>query len=252
MCFRLLTLAVVLLCWALPLEAQQAVELEFNAGRVTLSAQDASARVILSEWARLGSATIVNADDVVGPAMTIELVDMPERQALDIILRGTAGYLLAPRRAGAIGVSVFDRIVILATSAAPRDPPPAPVTAAAPRPTLRRPPVIVRQPPADPNGLMGGGANDAAAGVNPFNPFGGQGSGSPDPQQLGNPNPIPQPLVGQNPGSLLNPNDPTGAGMIQEEAVPAGVAPTPSNPFGIPFGSSSTPGYVTPAPDPQQ
>jgi len=58
-------------------------------------------------------------------------------------------------------------------------------------------------------------------------------------------------LVGQNPDSLLDPNDPTGAGMIQEEAVPAGIAPTPGNPFGIPFGSSSTPGIVTPVPDPQ-
>jgi hypothetical protein len=246
--FRLLTLAVVLFSWALSLEAQQSVELEFNSGRVTLSTQEASARVILSEWARLGGATIVNGDDVVGPAMTLELVDMPERQALDIILRSTAGYLLAPRRAGASAISVFDRVVILATSAAPRSPPPAPVAAGAPRPTLRRPPVIVRQPPADPSGLLGGGA---AAGVNPFDPFGGQGAGSPDPQQLGNPNLIPQPLVGQNPDSLLDPNDPTGAGMIQEEAVPAGIAPTPGNPFGIPFGSSSTPGIVTPVPDPQ-
>ena len=64
---RLLMLAVVVLFWTLPLEAQQTVELEFNAGRVTLNAQNASARVILSEWARLGDATIVNGDDVVGP-----------------------------------------------------------------------------------------------------------------------------------------------------------------------------------------
>jgi hypothetical protein len=239
---RLLPLAVVLLCWALPLEAQQSIELEFNAGRVTLNAKDASARVILSEWARLGGATIVNADDVIGPAVTIELVDMPERQALDIILRSTAGYLLAPRRAGTIGVSVFDRVVILSTSAAPRNPPPAPVAAAAPRPTLRRPPVIVRQQPADPDGPIGGGAG--------FDPFGGQGSWAPDPQQLGKPNLIPQPLAGRDPSSLLDPNDPTGAGLVQDGAVPAGVAPTPANPFGIPFGSSSTPGMVTPVPDP--
>ncbi len=245
---RLPTLASVLLCWALPLDAQQSIELEFNAGRVTLNAQNAAAREILSEWARLGGATIVNGEDMVGPAMTIELVDMPEQQALDIILRDSAGYLLAPRRAGAIGASAFDRVVILATSAAPSNPPPAPVAAAAPRPTLRRPPVIVRQPPANPDDLIGRGADAGGGG---FDPFGGQGAGAADPQQLVNPNAIPQPLVGQDPGSLLDPSQ-TGAGMIQQEATPTGVAPTPGNPFGIPFGSSSTPGIVTPVPDPQQ
>ncbi len=246
---RLLTLAVILLGWALPLEAQQSVELEFNAGRVTLNAQNASARVILSEWARLGGATIINAEDVVGPAMTLELVDMPERQALDIILRSTAGYLLAPRRAGATGISVFDRVVILATSVGPRNPPPAPVASTSPQPILRRPPVILPQQPADPDGLMGGGADDAAPGFDPFDPFGGQGAGAPDPDQLGDPNLIPQPLVGQDPSNLLDPN---GNGPSPQETEPAGVAPSPSNPFGIPFGSSSTPGMVTPVPNPQQ
>jgi hypothetical protein len=247
--FRFSTFAAVLLFWALPLEAQQSIELEFNAGRVTLTAQDASARVILSEWARLGDATIINGEDVVGPAMTIELVDMPEQQALDIILRGSAGYVLAPRRAGVDGASAFDRVVILATSTAPRNPPPAPVSAAAPRPILRRPPIVAPQRPANPGALIGGGAGAVPGG---FDPFGGQGAGAPDPQQLGNPTVIPQPLVGQDPSGLLNPNNPTGGGLPQEDAVPAGVAPTPSNPFGIPFGSSSTPGIVTPAPDPEQ
>jgi hypothetical protein len=202
---RLLTLSVVLLCWALPLEAQQSIELEFNAGQVSLNARNASARVILSEWARLGGATIVNGADVVGPALTIELVDMPEQQALDILLRGTAGYLLAPRRAGTEGASAYDRVVILATSAVPRNPPPAPVAAAAPRPTLQRPPVIVRQQPANPDGLGGGG----------FDPFGGQGAGAPGPQQLGNPTVIPQPLVGLDPSSLLNPNNPSRPALLQ-------------------------------------
>ena len=237
-----LAIAIAMLCLALPLAAQQSIELEFNAGRVTLNAKDASARVILSEWARLGGATIVNGDDVVGPAMTLELVDIPERRALDIILRDSAGYLLAPRRAGVSGASAFDRVVILATSAAPRNPPPMPVAATPPRPTLRRPPVIVGQP-VNPDGLVGGEG---------FDPFGGQGAGVPTPQQLGDPTVMPQPLIGPDPGGLLDPNDPTGAGLIQEEAEPAGVAPTPSNPFGIPFGSSATPGVISPPPDQEQ
>jgi len=252
---RSLACAAVLLCWALPLGAQQSVEIEFSAGRVTLNARDASARVILSEWARLGGATIVNGEQVAGPAMTLELVDMPERQALDIILRGAAGYLLAPRRAGTSGDSTFDRVVILATSVAPRNPPPEPVAAVAPQPTLRRPPVLVQQP-ADPDALIGGGGGfDPFGGTdNPgagFDPF-GQGGGVPDSQQFGDPTAIPQPLVGQDPGGVYDPNNPTGSPLVEQEPAPAGVAPTPSNPFGIPFGSSTTPGVISPAPEPQQ
>ena len=82
--FRVLTVAAVLLCWALPLKAQQSVELEFDAGRVTLRAQNVSARAILAEWARLVGAIIVNADRVAGPPLTIELTGVPEQQALDI------------------------------------------------------------------------------------------------------------------------------------------------------------------------
>ena len=54
--FRALTVAAVLLGWALPLRAQQSVTLQFNDGHVTLSAQNAPVRVILAEWARLGPA----------------------------------------------------------------------------------------------------------------------------------------------------------------------------------------------------
>ena len=61
--------------------------------------------------------------------MTLELVNVPERQALDTLLRSTAGYLAAPRPVGVLGASVYDRIMILPTSR-----PPAAVAAAAPPP----------------------------------------------------------------------------------------------------------------------
>ena len=50
---------------------------------------------------------------VAGAPVTLELTDVPERQALDIVLRSVAGYMLAPRRAGSPGASTFDRIMIL-------------------------------------------------------------------------------------------------------------------------------------------
>ena len=82
-------------------------------------------RAILQEWARLGGATIVNGDRVTGPPVTLELTGVPERQALDIVLRSVAGYIVAPRPVGSQGVSAFDRIMILPTSVAPRAPAPA-------------------------------------------------------------------------------------------------------------------------------
>ena len=238
---RVLTVSAVLLCWALPLRAQEPVELQFDAGRVTLSAQNVPVRAILAEWARLGGATIVNGDRVAGPAVTIELIDVPEQQALDVLLRSAAGYMLAPRRAESNGASAFDRILILAASAAPRNAPPAAVAAGPARPILRRPPASA--------------AGDGNGDGNVFNPFGPQGAGA-VPRgpggRGGGPGGgfVPQPLISPPGAELLDPDDEPDS--APGPAAPAGVAPTPTNPFGIPFGSSARPGVVTPVPQPQQ
>ena len=63
--FPVLTVAAVLLGWALLLGAQQSVKLQFDTDLVTLNAQNGPVRAILAEWARLGGATIVNGDRVV-------------------------------------------------------------------------------------------------------------------------------------------------------------------------------------------
>ena len=115
MSFRALAAVVLLsaVC-AAPASAQQSIKLEFKDGRVSLNAQNAPLRAILSEWARLGGSTIVNGDRVAGAPVTLEFVAVPERQALDTLLRSVAAYMLAPRRAGSVGASTFDRILILA------------------------------------------------------------------------------------------------------------------------------------------
>src|SRR5204863_8035194 len=76
-------------------------------------------RQILAEWARAGQARIVNGDQVAGGPMTIELTDMPERQALDILLRTVGGYFAAQRPSPLPNAAFYDRIVVLPT-AAPR------------------------------------------------------------------------------------------------------------------------------------
>jgi hypothetical protein len=125
-------LAIALLAAAAAPATAGDVKLSIANGRVTLIARDATVREILAEWARVGQTRIVNGEKLAGPPVTIELTDVPEAQALDTVLRSAAGYVMAPRSAGSTGSSVYDRILILASSR-----PPA-VTASAPAPFPNR------------------------------------------------------------------------------------------------------------------
>lgn len=121
MSMRTFTLCAALLLAHAATASAQGVKLEFLNGRVNLSAQNVPVRTILAEWTRLGGTRIVNGDRVTGAPVTLELQGVPERQALDIVLRGVAGYMLAAREvSGAGGASTFDRVMILPTSTAPR------------------------------------------------------------------------------------------------------------------------------------
>lgn len=247
---RVSTLAAAFLLAALAAHAQQPVQLQFQNGLVTLRTQNAPVHTILAEWARLGGATIVNGDRVTGPPVTLELTGVPERQALDIVLRTVAGYMIAPRRAGATGASTFDRIMILPTSVAPRNPPPPPTAAGSrPSPVFPRPPVIARPPQATIVGQPADATPDDDADANPPT----EAVVVPGPPRV-----APPPFV--RPPVML----PGGAGLElvpeqpePEVAPPAGtqpgMTPTPTNPFGIPFGSSATPGVIAaPRPQPPQ
>jgi hypothetical protein len=97
----------------------QTVSLQFNNGRVTLNAQNAPIRTILVEWARLGGTRIVNGERLGGAPVTLELTDVPERYALEILLRSAAGYIVTARREPG-GPSTLGGVVILATTSAPR------------------------------------------------------------------------------------------------------------------------------------
>jgi len=99
----------------------QAVSLKFNNGRVSLNAQEASVRTILAEWARVGGTRMVNHERIPGAPVTLELTDVPERQALDILLRTAAGYVVTARDGAGGGASMLSGVVILATTSAPRN-----------------------------------------------------------------------------------------------------------------------------------
>ena len=148
------TLSAVFVCAGLAVAARPAaaeVQLTMSGGRVSLSAKNATIGQILAEWANVGQTKIVNAERVGGGPMTLELTNVPEVEALEILLRSAGGYVLAPRHAGPASASQYDRILILpqstAVSSAPRVatvPPPPPARPFAPP----QPGQIAFQPPA--------------------------------------------------------------------------------------------------------
>ncbi|MEO8677555.1 MAG: hypothetical protein ABI665_00825, partial [Vicinamibacterales bacterium] len=94
---NLLTIALALAV-AGSAEAQQ-LKIAFNEGHVSIDATSVPVRTILSEWSKLGGTKVVGAERVSGAPLTLKLVDVPESQALEIILRNVAGYMAAPRLA---------------------------------------------------------------------------------------------------------------------------------------------------------
>src|SRR6476620_6880940 len=63
------------------------VNLTMQNGRVSIVAQDVTLRQILTEWARVGQTKIVNLEKIPGGPMSLELKDVAEGQALEILMR---------------------------------------------------------------------------------------------------------------------------------------------------------------------
>lgn len=226
--------------------ASAEVRLTLQDGRVSIVAHDATIRQILTEWARVGQIKIVNLDRVPGGPQTIELTNVPEAEALEVLLRSVSGFIAAPRVAPAgATASQFDRIVVMPSVAAPR---PAPVAVAAgpvfpqPQPPQtpddddepRPPPVQV--PPGTPRGPIfnqfpppqpspGGEPGNRVA--QPFNPAQPPAAAQPETQQPRQPSAFPT----APPGGV---------------AVPGMVAPAPQQ------GPPGQPGVVQPGQPPQR
>jgi len=215
---KLIVFAAVAVAFALGAAPASAdVRVTMRDGRVTVVAKDATLRQILAEWARVGQARIVNGEQVAGGPITIELTDLPERQALDILMRSVGGYFAAPRPTALPNAAFYDRIIVL-PAAAPRS---TSVSNSAPAP--------LPQPRFQPNPVD----DDAAFQRAPFAP--------PTPQPAGAAMPVtaaPQ----LTPAPAFQPGPP-----IQPGAPPASapIAPAASGPLG-----SSRPGVI--AAPPQQ
>jgi hypothetical protein len=205
------TLAVIALLTTGATSAAAQVTVEFQQdGKVRLNAQNVSVSQILAEWARRGRTTIVNGERVPGPPVTLELQNVSEQQALDILLRGVSGYLVAARDTAVSGASSFDRIYILPTSSRPTN-----TAAAAPPPQA-----IQLQDDDDDDPLP--------VGVRGATPPGGR-----------LPRDVPQPAVAGRPPVPIDDDD-----RSEPENRPA---PAPTNPFNVAPGTTR-PGVITPGP----
>ncbi len=200
------------------------VRLSIDNGHVSLVAKDATLRQILTEWERVGHTKIVNVERIAGGPLTLELQNMPEDQALDLLLRPVSGYLAAPRPQAIANTSRFDRIVVMPTPAAPQR-----AMAPAPAPTFNAPP-----PPR----MTDDDRDDD----------------QPAPNVMPTPNPrgpvfntFPQPRV-------VNPQQTIGAPgtyPLQQEEPGGEPSATPGTPA-LPPGTVSTPGMIAPTPAPGQ
>jgi hypothetical protein len=190
------------------------VQLTIHNGLVSLTTHDATVRQILAEWARVGQTKVVNGERAPGGPLTLQLTDIPEAQALDIVLRSVSGYMAAPRPTYLQNASRYDRIVVMPTAVNLRAPS---ATAQMPSPRL---PAAPPPPQADEQ-------EQEEPGRNPGPP---QGTVRPPVFTT-----YPSPEVGQQPQAAPPPAATPTPTMSATPTAPGGVA---------------LPGVIAPAPTP--
>jgi hypothetical protein len=206
------------------------VQLTITNGHVTLSAKDATVRQILAEWARVGQTKFVNVEKIAGSPLTLELANVSEEQALDVILRSVSGYLAAPRSMAIANASRYDRVLVMPTSVGTK-------ATTAPPPTFQQPqftpPPVEDDADDDPvPGIRPGGGMPMPNGVMPGATPGRRG-----------------PLFNSFPPGQPNPNIPAAPPVQAPPMAPPpaqGVITSPVMPAGV-----SRPGMIVPTPAPQ-
>lgn len=263
---RYILLALAALSVTAAPSAAQQVSFSMRDGLVTLDARNATVRQILTEWTRVGRVAIINAEKVAGAPVTLQLAGVPERQALDIVLRGVAGYMVSARPATAppdAALSRFEKVLILATSTAP---PPTPATTAGNGPRAQ---IAPQPPPVVPDQDDDGDPADTPPSRGPvFQPgqpgqmgMPGNGMQAPpgapgQPQQQGAPSQTPP--AGPTAGPQGGPRFQNGGGGYPYPPASGPLGSTPRGAIGTssptPMGTvpsaGGAPGAVTPVPPP--
>jgi hypothetical protein len=221
----LLAFAAAVSCSAPPLfAASNDVVVAIRDGRATVIAKNATVSEILAAWARTGLTTIVNGDKLTGVPVTLELADVPERQALDVILRSASGYIAHLRPTMMANVSQFDRVAIMPSSVAPRE------SSASSMPPFQQP----SQPIFQQGGVQRLIGPDGV-------PVADDQDDAPPPRRVA-------PPPGFQPGDAPR-QVPDSSRSSPAWSVPALPAPVTS---GTPVSGVAVPGTVVPAPQPRQ
>ncbi|HXH07496.1 MAG TPA: hypothetical protein VNI83_13020 [Vicinamibacterales bacterium] len=196
--------------------AADQLEMRLSGGRVTIIADNVPLQRILAEWARLGQTKIINAEKLTGPPVTLRLLDVPESQALEVLLRSASGYIAAPRPQPAPSASTFDRVVILASSRPVNTPVPV-------QPGLPGGPAGAYAPP---------GAMPPPGAAPPMVVPDDEQGGDVDPSMR----PMPQwPVTSPQPGPVMTP--PPGPGMAPSPFAPPGSLTPAPQPGSVPPGT---------------
>jgi hypothetical protein len=199
------------------------VKVTLNGGLVTIIADDAPISRILAEWSRVGQTKIVNGEKLL-TVVSLQLVNVPEQKALDILLRSASGYMAAERAVPVQNASAFDRIMIMPFTRPPAAPA-VTTTNSMPQPFgPPRPQPMMPQPSFD--------ADDDRPVMPP-----GMG-----PQ--GNPGQTTSPMPGMLPPTGNAPMSAPGQQPQKPQTLPRpGFLPAPAGPQQpVPFGSPAVPG----------
>lgn len=234
----LLCVVVAMLSPALAGAQAPPVSIAIGERGVTLDARDATLREILDEWARVGSVKIVNGEKLDDKHITLQLTDVPEREAFEILLRDLGGFVLSARGTNDSGRSEFGSLLVIPASGPL--PPGNPVQSSAPSAAVTEavtasdaaqetdPQPLILRLPGDRAGSPNAGANGRALGR------GVQAAGTTSAD-------LPEDLVDATADEKLLPPEQRPPTPILRPSE----APDAANPFGKVSGST-TPGTIAP------
>ena len=203
--------AAALLTCAIPMRAQSTrkLDISFDAGRVTIVAENVTLAEIFAEWSRKGGSKIVNAEQLRGgPVMLTEFKDRPEAEVLRTLLREAPGYGAMTRAETPAGASTIQTVFIHAVRAI------TPSTSSAP---IASP---VQQSPVAAPRMIQGSPEDEIPPVRPLSP-------EQNPARPSTPG-----------GPAAQPNNNTnlrqGPGGITTSTIPGVPIPAPATPANAP------------------